>query len=226
MSKQNQTQTNPAPAGGIYAYTQHLSTIRAIEEKCRVKITVLSQDRSKDPVEDVLSQIPREGNIMLYAVLPIDKALELRQLAPNITLKLLQLDGKIVERLTGKPYDPKADYPTDVVVSALKVIEIKGGSIRYLTFEDLSKELRGRRVAVFNDVMREALQRLVNADFVKSCDNCVEVNPLGVKSGIRISFPGNVGRLTVEQMAEMIATGQARIYHVDVEAQEVPLCHD
>jgi len=227
MSEQNQTQTtqtNPAPAGGIYAYTQHISTVKAIEEKCHVKVTTLSQDRSKDPVVDILSQIPKEVNILLYAVLPIDKALELRQAAPHIKIKLMQLDGKTIEKLTGKPYDPKADYPIGIIMSALKVIEVRGGSIRYLTFEDLSKELNGKTVAVFNDTMREALQRLINATFVKSCDGCVEINPLGLKSGIRISFPGTVGRLTAEQMAEMIAGGQARIYYAEVVAEEVGVC--
>jgi hypothetical protein len=222
----NQTNpNNPAPAG-VYAYTQHQLTVKAIEEKCRMKITILSQDRLKDPVEDVLVQIPRGGDIVLYAVLPIDKALELRQAEPYITLRLLQLDGKTIEKLTGKPYDPKADYPIDIIMLALKTIEIKGGSIRYLTFDELSAELRGKRVAVFNDVLREALQRMIDATFVKSCDSgdCVEINPLGMKSGIRISFPGTVGRLTVEQMSEMIRRGEARIYHVDIEAREVPLC--
>jgi hypothetical protein len=189
-----------------------------------VKIAVLSQDRSKDPVDDILSQIPR-FDAVLYAVLPIDKALELRQAAPHIRIRLLQLDGKTIEKLTGKPYDPKTDYPIDIVANALKVIEIKGGSLKYLSFDELKASLRGKEVAVFNDVMREALQRLVaDAAFVKSCNNCIEVNPLGLKSGIRISFPGTAGRLTAEQMAEMIAGGRARIYYAEVVAEEVGAC--
>jgi hypothetical protein len=139
-------------------------------------------------------------------------------------LRLLQLDGKTIEKLTGRPYDPKADYPADMIMSALKVIEIKSGSIRYLSFDELKANLRGKKVAVFNDVMREALQRLVtDAVFVKSCDDCTEVNPLGYKSGIRISFPGTVGKLSVEQMAEAIRR-EARIYYADVVAEEVGVC--
>ncbi|MFP3200615.1 MAG: hypothetical protein RXR06_12145 [Thermoproteus sp.] len=228
MSEQNPNQTtNPAPAGGIYAYTQHEITIRIIETMCNIGVIRLKQDRNKDPVEDVLSQLPPAAasqNAVLYAVLPPDKAVALKAKAPKLKLILLQLDGKTVERLTGKPYDPKADYPPEVLKHALKTVEVKSGSIRYLTFEDLSKVLNGKTVAVFNDTMREALQRLINATFVKSCDGCVEINPLGLKSGIRISLPGPAGRLTAEQMAEMIAGGQARIYYAEVVAEEVGAC--
>ncbi len=70
-----------------------------------------------------------------------------------------------------------------------------------------------------------ALQRIgVDVELVKTCDdNCVEVNPLGFQSGYRISFPGTAGRLTAEQIAEMLLSGAARIYHVVV-AELVPLC--
>jgi len=49
------------------------------------------------------------------------------------------------------------------------------------------------------------------------------VNPLGFKSGYRVSFPGTAGRLTPEQIAEALFSG-ARIYHVEVVAEVVPLC--
>jgi hypothetical protein len=70
-----------------------------------------------------------------------------------------------------------------------------------------------------------ALQHIgVDVELVKTCgDSCVEVNPLGFKSGYRISFPGTAGRLTAEQIAEMLFSG-ARIYHVEVVAEVVPLC--
>jgi len=72
-----------------------------------------------------------------------------------------------------------------------------------------------------------ALQRIGVADvgLVKTCgdDGCVEVNPLGFKSGYRISFPGTAVRLTAEQIAEMLFSG-ARIYHVELTAEDVPLC--
>jgi hypothetical protein len=313
MSEQNQTQTtNPAPAGGIvYAYTQHETTLKAIENMCDVNMIRLKQDRTKDPVEDVLSQIPMpytvvpyderlvedlkrraarvwvmelrgktlavanvppasesyaytalpeeialkikekapwlnmktlrfedkpitviEGYvpIILYTVLPVDKAVELKTRAPWVRLMLMQLDGKIIEKLTNRPYDPKADYPLETIKAALKIYEVKSGHVRYVRcIEDLFCEVGGRKMAVFNDVMREALRLLVPSriklELVKTCDgDCVEINPLGLKSGYRISFPGTVGRLTAEQMAEMIASGQARIYYVDIEAEEVSPC--
>jgi hypothetical protein len=70
-----------------------------------------------------------------------------------------------------------------------------------------------------------ALQRIgVDVELVKTCDdNCVEVNPLGFKSGYRVSFPAVSGRLTPEQIAEALFSG-ARIYHVEVVAEVVPLC--
>ncbi len=210
----------------IYAYTQHTQTIRAIEQLCGINIKMLSQDRSKDPVEDVLAQIP-ERSAILYAVLPIDKAVELRQRAPGIQLLLLQLDARLIEKLTGQPYNPKAEYPIEVVRQALKVFEAKGGSIGTMTFEELQDALRGKTVAVFNDTMRQALQMLVDANFVKTCDGrteCIEVNPPGNKPGIRVSFPGTVGQLDANQMAELIKSGKARIYYAEIEATEVSPC--
>jgi hypothetical protein len=70
-----------------------------------------------------------------------------------------------------------------------------------------------------------ALQRIgVDVELVKTCDDsCVEVNPLGFKSNYRVSFPGTAGRLTAEQIAEALFSG-ARIYHVEVVAEVVPLC--
>jgi hypothetical protein len=70
-----------------------------------------------------------------------------------------------------------------------------------------------------------ALQRIgVDVELVKTCDDsCVEVNPLGFKSGYRVSFPGTAGRLTAEQIAEMLFSG-AMIYHVEIDAEVVPLC--
>jgi hypothetical protein len=314
---QNQPPTNPAPAGGIvYAYTQHETAVKTIENTCNINIIRLKQDRTKDAVEDVLSQMPMPYTVMpydehliedlkrraaqarvwimelggrtlavanvpptseshaytalpeeiavkikekapwlnmktmrfedksitviegyvpiiLYAVLPMDKAVELKMRAPWIKLLLMQLDGKFVEQLTKRPYDPKADYPDDVIKAALKIYEVKSGYVRHMRcIEDLFCEVgKQRKMAVFNDVMREALRILmppyVKLELVKTCDGneCAEVNPLGLKSGYRISLPGTVGRLTAEQMAEVIASGQARIYYVDVEAQEVPLCN-
>jgi hypothetical protein len=48
------------------------------------------------------------------------------------------------------------------------------------------------------------------------------VNP-GFKSSYRVSFPGMAGRLTPEQIAEALFSG-ARIYHVELTAEVVPLC--
>lgn len=69
-----------------------------------------------------------------------------------------------------------------------------------------------------------ALQRIgVDVELVTTCDySGMEVNP-GFKSGYRVNFPGTAGRLTAEQIAEMLFSG-GRIYHVELTAEVVPLC--
>jgi hypothetical protein len=119
-----------------------------------------------------------------------------------------------------------------VIKAALKVVEVRGGTIRYMSFKEMVDEVikRGfKKIGIFNDAMREgfklALQRLgVDVELVKTCGGCVEVNPLGFKSGYRVSFPGTAGRLTAEQIAEALVTGTARIYYVEIDAEVVPLC--
>jgi hypothetical protein len=184
----------------LYAYTQHENTIRIIESACGVNIVRLRQDRTRDVVEDILSQLPQNGPVIVYAVMPLDSAVRLRSVAPWIRLRLLQLDGKIVEALTGRYYDPKIQYSDEVIRQALKVFEILSGDVRYLAVEEFMREIEGKRVAVFNDTVREAIRLLANrvgvsVELVKTCDGggCVEVNPLGFKSGYRISFPGTAG---------------------------------
>jgi hypothetical protein len=230
MDTLNKTQTqNPT----IYVYTQHVSTIKVIEEVCGngSRIIVLTQDRTRDPVDDVLRQVGTSPAI-LYAVLPVDKAVELRQRAPQLVVRLLQLDGTIIER-TGKPYDPKSEYPIEIVKAALRAMEVKNGAIRYMSFKEMAEVVkRGfKKVGVFNDTMREglklALQRLgVNVELVKTCDSndCIQVNPPGFQSGYRISFPGTAGRLTPEQIAEALLNDAARVYYVEIDAEVVPLC--
>jgi len=213
--------TNP-----VYAYTQYASTIRALELLCGLGMQLLAQDRSKDPVEDVLTQMPGRDAI-LYAVLPIDKAVELRIRAPGIRLVLMQLDGRLIEQLTGRPYSPKAEYPPEIVIKALKTFEVKGGNIKAVSFEELRSMLLGKTVAVFNDAMRQALQILMpDVNFVKTCDDgdCIEVNPPGNKPDLRVSFPGTAGMLTADQMVELIKSGKARIYYAEIEAVEAPPC--
>jgi len=219
-------ETKLNPNQHVYAYTQHTTTIRALEKLCNVSIKLLTQDRSKDPIDDILSQIPVHDAV-LYAVLPIDKAIELRRRAPRIKLILLQLDAKTIEQLTGKPYNPKEEYPPEIVLQALRTFEVRGGDVRTMSFDELRNMLQGKTVAVFNDTMRQALQMLIpDANFVKTCNGgrCIEINPLGNKSGLRISFPGNVGQLDVAQMAELISSGKARIYYAEIEVAEVHPC--
>jgi hypothetical protein len=228
------TQTQAQIPTKVYAYTQHVNTVRIIEELCGQRVTLLTQDRTRDPVQDVLMQIPPNEDAVLYAVLPLDKIVELLQKAPRLKIRLMQLDGSVVEKITGRPYDPKMEYSPEVVKAALRIVEVRGGSVRYVAFSEMVDEIakKGyRRIAVFNDAMREgfrmALQRLgANLELVKACNGdsaCVEVNPPGFKSGYRISFPGVAGRLTPEQIADMLFTG-ARIYYAEVSAEVVPLC--
>ncbi len=87
-------------------------------------------------------------------------------------------------------------------------------------------------MGVFNDAMREGIRLAMNRlgcediELVKTCnsDDCVEINPLGFKSGYRVSFPGTAGKLTPEQMADLIARNETRIYYAEVVAEETSLC--
>jgi hypothetical protein len=219
----------------IYVYTQHGQTAQVIKEACGNSMVVLSQDRAKG-LDDILRQIRTDEPAILYSVLPLDMAIELKQKVPQLVLRLLQLDGRTIEQITGKPYDPKSEYPPHIVRAALKVIEIRDGVVKYFrSFEEMISEIIAsyRKIAIFNDVMREgikiALERLSilpKIKLVKTCDgdaSCVEVNPLGFKSGYRISFTGT-GKLSAEQIAEALLSGAARVYYVEVVAEEVPLC--
>jgi hypothetical protein len=225
-----------------YAYTQHVATVKALEMRCGFEIEVLRQDRSKDPVEDIAMQLATVlasgQQVVLYAVLPPDKAVELKQRYPQVHLILMQLDGKVIEKLTGQPYDPKREYPTEVVMQALKLVELEGGSVRYVsTLANMIREVKEsgiKKVAIFNDIMREAIKKYAEMcgvsgiEFMKTCggaEKCVEVNPPGAKSGWRVSLPGTAGRLTAEQMVEMFRSRQARVYYIEILAKEVPhLC--
>jgi len=219
----------PSPAEKIVAYTQHENVVRMLERLCGVKIILLNQNRSVDPVRDILSQLsPHDQSITLLVVLPIDKLIQLREQLPKARIILMQLDAQMVEKVTGQPYNPKTEYAPEVVKQALRLFEIKGGAIRPINgVEELRALLHGKTVAVFNDVVRTALSRLIpEAHFVKTCQgsDCIEVNPPANRAGVRISFPGTTGRLDVDQMAELIKNGTARIYFAEVETQEVPLC--
>jgi len=217
---------NVPPETESYEYTALPREVALqIEERAPwVKMKTLTFDNR--PITVIEGYVP----IILYAVLPVDKAIELKQRAPWLKLRLLQLDGKIVEKLTARPYDPKSEYPIEVLQQALKIFEVKGGKIRYYSVNDFLRELDGKRVAVFNDTLREALHVLVanakvSVELVKTCNSeCVEINPLGIKSGIRISFPGTAGKLTAEQMAEMIVRGETRVYYAEVQTTQTSLC--
>ena len=166
--------------------------------------------------------------IILYTVLPVDKAIELKTKAPWLKVRLMQIDVKTVERLTGQPfrgnYDPKkAEYPREVITQAVKIYEIKGGNVRYVRgVADLLRELSGKKVAVFDDTIREVFRIILNnkVELVETCggDDCVEVNPPGYKSGYWISFPSINEKLTPEQIAEMIKRCEARIYFTEMAA--------
>ena len=220
------TQTKPI------VYTQHQSVINLIKETCG-EVIVVPQDRTKDPVDVLSGVLSQIGPAVLYAVIPVDQALLLRQRVPHVTIRLLQLDGAAIEALTKKPYNPKEEYSLEIIRQALKIIEIKDGSVRYFTsFKEMMDEIvkQYRRIGVFNDTMRQgiqlALQRLgIEVEVVKTCNDnsCTQLNPLGIQSGYRISFPPT-GRLTPEQIADALLSGTARTYYVEVTAEQVQLC--
>jgi hypothetical protein len=223
-------QTTAAADGGqaaaqtkapIYVYTQHQATVRIIRSV--VPAVVLKQDRSRRAYEDVMAQAP-PGSIVI-GVMPIDDAVALIQHGYKVIL--VRLDGKTVEQLTGRPYDPKSDYPDDIIKQALQLAVLKVTSPpKYIDARELFCLIseRGNTAIVFNDTMRQALQLLaqemgyMDLAFKKEGEGGVQINPL-VFHGVAafISFPGTTGKLSAEEMARLIKLGEARIYVVEGE---------
>lgn len=165
---------------------------------------------------------------VIIGVMPLDAAAELWQRGYRVYLT--RLDGKKVEEITGRPYNPKEEYPPEIVRQALVVQHLTDAKIQYLTMDEMLSKFNGKVVVVFNDVMREALEKLsrergIEAQFIKQGkgDVIVGLPPTATKAeGIQISFYGT-GQLTADQMAESIKRGQARIYWVSINSEIIPL---
>jgi len=201
----------------------------------------LGQDRTVDMVEDVMRRLPppSEQKQVLIAVGPPDKIAELASRLQkerlDIILTTAQVEGRAYELLTGKPYNPKENIEPDLLRKVLKLYVVTRGEVKYYnSVADMLKELDGKKVAVFNDVMRQSLDAYskelgYNIVFVKTCDgsDCVQINALGGQPSYRISFPPTAGRLTAEEMIQHYKQGTARAYWselqtVDITAQVLP----
>jgi hypothetical protein len=201
---------------GVYIYTQHKTTIEVIKEIVP-NAAVLEQDRSVRAAEDVAKKAP-PGSVVI-GVMPMDDAAELGK--RGYTVIMPSLDGKIVEKLTGKPYNPKEEYPADVVRQALKYRVVSVQSMEYIDVRQLFEKIAkaGGTAVIFNDDMRAALQSLAqemgySVSLVKSGQG-YQINPLEFSGEAAfISFPGTAGRLTPDQMKEALKSGQARVYVV------------
>jgi len=201
----------------------------------------LGQDRTVDMVEDVMKRLPPPSGQKhaLIAVGPPDKIAELssrlQKERPDIILVVAQVHGRAYEQLTGRPYNPKENIEPDVLRKVLRLYVVTKGEVRhYNSVADMLQELDGKKVAVFNDVMRQSLETYAkelgyNIVFLKTCDgaDCVQINALGDQPSYRISFPPTVGRLTAEEMVQHYKQGTARAYWselqtVDITAQALP----
>jgi len=209
-----------SPKAPIYIYTQHTTTIRIIQSIIP-NVTVLQQDRNKRAYEDVAAQAP-SGSVVI-GVLPTDDVIMLIQQGYRVILT--RLDGKAVEQITGRPYNPKEDYGEDVIRRALRFAVPRLTSIRYVDAQELLRFIKesGGAAVVFNDVMRAALESIAKEmgydviKFVKEGSG-IQINPLSFSgAAIFISLPGTTGRLGVEEMAQAVKSGQARIYIIEGE---------
>ncbi|PMP97842.1 MAG: hypothetical protein C0167_00095 [Nitrososphaera sp.] len=204
----------PSPKAPIYIYTQHAATARIIQSIIPDAV-VLRQDRSRRAYEDIMAQAP-SGSVVI-GVLPTDDVIMLIQQGYRVILT--RLDGKVVEQITGRPYNPKEDYGEDVIRKALRFAAPRLTSIRYVDAQELLRFIkeRGGAAVVFNDVMRAALEALskemgYDVKFVKEGSG-IQINPLSFSgAAVFISLPGTTGRLGVEEMAQAVKSGQARIY--------------
>lgn len=210
----------------IIIYTNHQSTIQILKSVIP-NAEVVIPNRSVSPVEEISSRY--QPGVAVIGVMPLDAAVELHYRGYKIFLT--RLDGSVIERLTNKPYDPKIDYPQEVVKEALVIQKIVKAEIRYMSLDEFLNEINGKTVVVFNDDMRKALQILarergIEARFIKEGqgDTRVGLPPTMAKGeGYQISFPSTAGRLTANEMAEMIKYNKARIYWVSIDSEIIPL---
>ena len=210
-----------SPKAPIYIYTQHAATVRVVQSIIPDAV-VLRQDRSRRAYEDIMAQAP-SGSIII-GVMPMDDAITL--MSHGYKVILTRLDGKVIEKLTDKPYDPKSEYPDDIVRQALQFAVLRvTAPPKYIDARELFCLIseRGNTAIVFNDVMRQALETLARemgyTDIIfKKEGEGVQINPLTFRGvAAFISFPGTAGRLTAEDMARMIKQSEARIYVVEGE---------
>ncbi|WP_053240386.1 hypothetical protein [Pyrobaculum islandicum] len=185
----------------VIVYTNHQPTIQILTSVlpgAEVRIP----DRSKSPVEEITTRY--QPGTTIVGVMPLDSAAEL--ILRGYSIYLTRLDGKKVEEITGRPYNPKEEYPPEVIRQALVVQKINRAEIRYLSVDEMLLMFNKKTIAVFNDVMREALQKLaqergIEALFTKEgrADVTVGIPPTANRiAGIQISFPGITGRLDAE----------------------------
>ncbi|MGB9705651.1 MAG: hypothetical protein ACPL3C_09390, partial [Pyrobaculum sp.] len=195
-------------------------TVRIIQSLLPHAIA-LQQNRNKRAYEDIMAQAP-SGSVII-GVMPMDDAVALIDRGYRVILT--RLDGKVIEKLTGRPYDPKSEYPDDVVRRALQFAVLRiAKPPRYIDARELFCVIseRGNVAVVFNDVMRQALEMLAremgySIEFRKEGEG-VQVNPLTFRGAAAfISFPGTTGKLSAEEMARLIKLGEARIYVVEGE---------
>ncbi len=198
------------------------------------RVVMLPHDQSRS-IDDMLKWVG--GTVRLYTDMPLDKAVELKQRMPHITLRLLDIDERRIEEVARKPYNPEADYHFLEVLASLKSIELTTGSVRYMTFSEMIRELSERgfkRVGVYNDVVRKGFRLALNGlgaelELVKICDGydvCVQINP-PLRSGYHINFPVATWKSTPEQISEMLFS-DARIYYAEIErnTKYIPFCID
>lgn len=191
----------------VVIYTRHASTAEALQ-----KMTggaVLQQNRATSVVEDIRSQI--QPPAVVVGVMPLDQAIELTK--AGYAVVLASIDAKKFEQITGQKYDPKADYPWELVSKALvyRVVNVK--DVKYLNAAQLG-ELVKNGFSLFNDDMRRAVEMVTGVQGAKE-GRGIQINPLQFeREAVFISLPPVTQRLTAEQIAEMIADGRARIYVV------------
>jgi hypothetical protein len=129
------------------------------------------------------------------------------------------IDYAEAERLTGKRLGPKDEIPAEILprVVRLRVFDIAESA--KLKPEEFINALRNADapVAIFNDTLREAIEMIAGNKAVKQVEpgaNAVYINPLEFSGDAYFVSFGNVGKLTPQQMADMIRSGQAVIMRI------------
>jgi hypothetical protein len=198
-----------------YIYTNHDATNKLLRERLEqlgYAVSVLQQDRSVQAYVDIMQKT--DPGVVIFGVMPIPSVVELLHRNPIV---YPAVDYAEAERLTGKRLGPKDEIPAEILPNVIRLRVFDISESARLSPDEFINALKHENapVAVFNDTLREAVEMVAGIKAVKQAGpNAVHINPLEFSGNAYFISFGNVGKLTSQQMADMIRSGQAIIMRI------------